>query len=152
LQYTNSTAPTINGGDDSVSINVAGAAGGFPAFSIRTASVQHFVAQPVDDSIVGLGIRVQWTGLGAASPTRMQIALQYATGGNITPNVEMRCIAVDDGDFTIPRQYLGEWEDAGVDSLHIPHQAVLSRFNTVGANVADGIAVIITRIDTTIVK
>ena len=152
LQYTNSTYPTLQAGDDSITVAVAGAAGGFPAFNIKSQSVPHFVAQPVDDSIVGQGIRVQWTGLTAASPTRMQIALQYATGTSTTPNMEMRCIALDDGDFTIPRTYLTEWQDAGVDASNTPHQAVLSRFNTVGANVADGVAVIVTRIDTTIVK
>ena len=151
-QYGNATAPALTAGDDSISVAVAGAAGGFPAFSIRTSSVAHFVAQAVDDSIVGQGIRVQWTGLPSTTTTRMQIALQYATAGNTTPNMEMRCVAYDDGDFTIPRLYLLEWEDAGVDSTHTPHQAVLSRFNTVGANVADGVAVIVTRIDTTIVK
>jgi len=152
LQYTNTAYPALQAGDDSVSVAVAGAAGGFPPFNIKTSSVPHFVAQPVDDSIVGQGIRVQWTGLAATSPTRMQIALQYATGTNTTPNMEMRCIAVDDGDFTIPRIYLQEWQDAGLDASNTPHQAVLSRFNTVGANVADGVAVIVTRIDTTIVK
>lgn len=152
LQYTNATAPVLQPGDDSVTVAVAGAAGGFPAFNIKTSSVPHFVAQPVDDSIIGQGIRVQWTGLPTSTPTRMQISLQYATSGNTTPNMEMRCVALDDGDFTIPRLYLLEWEEAGVDATHMPHQAVLSRFNTVGANVADGVAVIVTRIDTTIVK
>jgi hypothetical protein len=152
LQFSNATAPVLYAGDDSITVSAAGAAGGFPAFSIKTSSVPHFVAQPVDDSIVGQGIRVQWTGLGAGSTTRMQISLQYTQGTATQPNTEMRCIAFDDGDFTIPRQYLQEWEDAGVDASTKPHQAVLSRFNTVGTNVADGVAVIVTRIDTTIVK
>lgn len=152
LQYSNATAPVLQAGDDSITVSAAGAAGGFPAFSIKTSSVPHFVAQPVDDSIVGQGIRVQWTGLPSTTTTRMQISLQYATTGNSSPNMEMRCVALDDGDFTIPRLYLTEWQDAGVDASHTPHQAVLSRFNTVGANVADGVAVIVTRIDTTIVK
>jgi hypothetical protein len=152
IQYVNSEFPALQAGDDSVTVTVAGAAGGFPAFNIKTSTVPHFVAQPVDDSIVGQGIRVQWTGVGATSPTRMQIALQYASGTSATPNMEMRCVAFDDGDFTIPRIYVQEWQDAGVDASNTPHQAVLSRFNTVGANVADGVAVIVTRIDTTIVK
>ena len=152
LQYINSDFPALQPGDDSITVTVAGAAGGFPAFNIKTASVPHFVAQPVDDSIVGQGIRVQWTGIGATSPTRMQIALQYATGTSTTPNMEMRCVAFDDGDFTIPRIYAQEWQDAGVDASNTPHQAVLSRFVTIGGNVADGLAVIVTRIDTTIVK
>jgi hypothetical protein len=152
LQYANQTAPVLQAGDDSISVAVSGAAGGFPPFTIKTSSVAHFVAQPVDDSIVGQGIRVQWTGLPSTTTTRMQISLQYATGSSSTPNTEMRCIAIDDGDFTIPRLYLTEWQDAGLDASNTPHQAVLSRFNTVGANVADGVAVIVTRIDTTIVK
>lgn len=152
LQYTNQTAPALTAGTDSIKVAVAGQAGGFPPFSITAASVPRFVAQPVDDSITGQGVRVQWTGIDVASPTRMQISLQFSDGKSSTPNFETRCVAYDDGDFTIPRQYLTGWEDAGVDSLHIPHQAVLSRFMTVGANVADGIAVLVTRIDTTIVK
>lgn len=152
-QYTNSIRPALTAGDDSLRVDVAGQAGGFPAFSIKTPSVAQFVAQPVADSITGQGIRVQWTGLGATSPTRMQISLQYREGTTgSTPNVEVRCIAYDDGDFTIPRQYVSGWEDAGVDSLNVPRQVVMSRFNTVGANVADGIAVLVARIDTTIVK
>jgi hypothetical protein len=152
LQYSNATGPVLNPGDDSVTVTAAGAAGGFPPFTIKTSSVPHFVAQPVDDSIIGQGIRVQWTGLPSTTTTRMQISLQYATATSSSPNMEMRCVALDDGDFTIPRLYLAEWEDAGIDASHTPHQAVLSRFNTVGANVADGVAVIVTRIDTTIVK
>jgi hypothetical protein len=66
--------------------------------------------------------------------------------------MEVRCIAIDDGDYTIPRQYLTEWQGAGVDADSLPHQVVFSRFNTVGANIADGIAVIVTRTDTTVVS
>lgn len=152
LQYSNQSAPPLTAGTDSIKVAVAGQAGGFPPFSITAPSVPRFVAQPVDDSITGQGIRVQWTGLDVASPTRMQISLQFSDGKSSTPNFETRCVAYDDGDFTIPRVYLTGWEDAGVDSLHIPHQAVLSRFVTVGVNVADGVAVIVNRIDTTIVK
>ena len=152
LLYSNATAPVLQAGDDSVTVSAAGAAGGFPAFSIKTATVPHFVAQPVDDSIVGQGIRVQWTAAAPTTTTRMQISLQYTKGTGSTPDTEMRCIAMDDGDFTIPRQFVEEWQDAGLDSSTKPHQAVLSRFNTIGANVADGLAVIVTRIDTTIVK
>jgi hypothetical protein len=151
-QYTNNVRPTLHAGDDSLLFKVSGQAGGFPPFTLSSPSVPHFVAQPVDDSLTGQGIRVQWTGLPAGSPTRMQISLQYVQGTGTTPNVEVRCIAFDDGDFTIPRQYVMGWEDAGVDSLHSAHQVVLSRFNTVGANVADGLAVLVARIDTTIVK
>lgn len=152
LTYSNIEALAFNGGDDSIRVDVTGEAGGFPAFSIKTASVPRFVAQPVDDSIVAQGIRVQWTPLPLTSPTRMQISLQYATEKHGNPSMEVRCIAVDDGDFTIPRQYLTEWEGAGVDLDSLPHQAIFSRFNTVGANIADGIAVIVTRTDTTLVS
>lgn len=152
LRYTNSTNTALAAGSDSIRFSVQGQAGGFPPFDVKVPSVPHFVAQPVDDSIVGQGIRIQWSGLSAASPTRMQIALQYADATSGTPNLEVRCIAFDDGDFTVPRQYLDGWQDAGVDATPRPHQAVLSRFNTVGFNVADGIAAIVTRIDTTIVK
>ena len=152
LRYTNSTAPSFQAGSDSLRFNVQGVAGGFPTFSIRTASVPHFIAQPVDDSIVGQGIRIQWTGLAATSPTRMQISLQYADANSASPNLEVRCIAIDDGDFTVPRQYLGDWQDAGTDDSPRPHQAVLSRFLTIGANVADGVVAVVTRVDTTIVK
>jgi len=151
-QYTNNVRPNLTAGDDSLFFKVARQACGFPPFTLSSPSVPHFVAQPVDDSITGQGIRVQWTGLPAGSPTRMQISLQYVQGTGSTPNTEVRCVAFDDGDFTIPRQYVSGWEDAGVDSLHSPHQIVLSRFNTVGANVADGLAVLVARIDTTITK
>ena len=152
LTYSNTAAPALSAGTDSVRVDVTGAAGGFPAFSIRTASVPRFVAQPVDDSITAQGIRVQWTPLPLSSPTRMQISLQYATAKNADPSMEVRCIAIDDGDYTIPRQYLTEWQGAGVDADSLPHQVVFSRFNTVGANIADGIAVIVTRTDTTVVS
>ena len=151
-QFSNADRPTLTAGDDSLLFRIAGQAGGFPPFTISSPSVPHFVAQSVDDSLTGQGIRAQWTGLPAGSPTRMQISLQYAEGTSTTPNMEVRCIALDDGDFTIPRQYLTGWEDAGVDSLHAQHQVIFSRFNTVGVNVADGIAVLVARIDTTISK
>ncbi|MFL5563392.1 MAG: hypothetical protein ACJ79K_18150 [Gemmatimonadaceae bacterium] len=152
LTYTNSDAPPLVGGSDSIRVAGTGQAGGFPAFEIRTSSVPRFVPQPVDDSIVGQGIRAQWTPLPATSPTRMQISLQYATAKNAAPTMEVRCIAVDDGDFTIPRQYLTEWQEAGVNNDSLEHQVVFSRFNTVGANIADGVAVIVTRTDTTLVS
>ncbi len=152
LRYTSGTTPALSAGTDSIRFVVQGQAGGFPPFNVNVPSVPRFIAQPVDDSIVGQGIRVQWSGLTAASPTRMQIALQYASGTSATPNLEVRCIAFDDGDFTIARQFLDGWQDAGIDTPHRDHQAVLSRFNTVGFNVADGIAAIVVRFDTTIVK
>jgi len=153
LKYANQSSPPLSAGSDSILFTVSGQAGGFPAFTIATPSLPHFIAQPVDDSIVGLGIRVQWTPLSAASPTRMQISLQYAEAPSSVINMEVRCIALDDGDYTIPRQYLSGWQDAGVDATPRPHQAVLSRFSTIGRAVsADGIAALVTRIDTTIVK
>lgn len=152
IRYANSTAPALSAGSDSIRFIVQGQAGGFPPFNVNTISVPHFIAQAVDDSIVGQGIRVQWTGLTAPSPTRMQIVLQYADASSATPNLEVRCIANDDGDFTIARQFLDGWQDAGVDASPRPRRAVFSRFNTVGFNIADGIAAIVTRIDTTIVK
>ena len=152
VRYTTTSTTRLLTGSDSIRFTVQGQAGGFPPFNVNTASVAHFVAQPVDDSIVGLGIRVQWTGLAAGSPTRVQIALQYADSTSTVPNLEVRCIAIDDGDYTIPRQYLTGWQDAGVDSAPRQRKAILSRFNTIGFNVADGIAAIVTRIDTTIVK
>lgn len=152
LRYVNQVVPPLSAGTDSVRINVGGQAGGFPAFSLTTWTVPHFVAQPVDDSIVGQGIRIQWTGLAPGAPTRMQISLQYSDGTVSNPNIEVRCIAIDDGDFTVPRQYLTDWQEAGVDASNRRHQAVLSRFNTVGGTVADGVVAIVTRIDTTIVK
>ena len=153
LKYANQSSPPRSAGSDSILFAVSGQAGGFPAFTIGTVSLPHFVAQPVDDSIVGLGIRVQWTPLSAASPTRMQISLQYAEAPSDVINMEVRCIALDDGDYTIPRQYLTGWQNAGVDATPRSHQAVLSRFNTIGRSVsADGIAALVTRIDTTIVK
>jgi hypothetical protein len=152
VRYTNGSNNKLLPGSDSLRFTVQGQAGGFPPFNVNTASVPHFVAQPVDDSIVGLGIRVQWTGLSANSPTRMQIALQYADENSAVPNFEVRCIAIDDGDYTIPRQYLTGWQDAGVDAAPRQRKALLSRFNTIGLNVADGVVAIVTRIDTTIVK
>ena len=153
VKYTNQSSPPLSAGSDSILFTVSGQAGGFPGFTIATISLPHFVAQPVDDSIVGLGIRVQWTPLTAASATRMQISLQYAEAPSDVINREVRCIAIDDGDFTIPRQYLAGWQDAGVDATPRSHQAVLSRFNAISKNIApDGLAALVTRIDTTIVK
>ena len=152
VHYTNSSSPALSAGTDSIRFIVQGQAGGFPAFNVNTPSLPRFTARPVDDSIVGQGIRIQWTGLAATSPTRMQLVLQYSDGKSATPNTEVRCIAFDDGDYTIPRQYLEGWQEAGVDSLALQRRVVFSRFNTVGYNVADGIAAIVTRIDTTIVK
>jgi hypothetical protein len=152
MHYTNSSSPALSAGTDSIAFSVAGQAGGFPPFTIRTLSVAPFVAQPVDDSVVGQGIRVQWTGPAVSTTSRMQISLQYTSATGSQPDMEIRCIAIDDGDFTIPRQYLGEWQDAGVDANTKPRQVVMSRFNTIGANVADGIAAVVVRIDTTMIK
>lgn len=150
--WANDSLPDLSPGTDTVTFGATGAAGGFPPFSLRAATVAPFTPQPVDDSVSGTGIRVQWT----PSPnpaSAMQISLQYdsASAGNF-PNAEIVCIARDDGDFTINRIYLSPWMEAGVDSLNVHRQVVFSRFLTTTGQVGDGIITVVVRRDTTAVK
>ncbi|HEX8850158.1 MAG TPA: hypothetical protein VF761_11555 [Gemmatimonadaceae bacterium] len=151
--WTNDSLPNIDPGNDTATFAATGAAGGFPAFSLKAQTVAPFTPQPVDDSATGPGIRVQWT----ASPNQrsaMQISLQYTDSASKTgyPNMEIVCIARDDGDFTISRVYLEPWEKAGVDSLNVHRGVAFSRFLTTTGGVGDAIVTVVARRDTTIIK
>ncbi|NUQ20815.1 MAG: hypothetical protein HOQ09_07625 [Gemmatimonadaceae bacterium] len=151
--WTNDSLPNFAPGSDTVTFKAAGNPGGFPPFSVRAATVQTFTPQPVDDSVTGTGIRVQWTPSPNPS-TAMQISLQYTDSASTTgyPNMEIVCIARDDGDFTINRTFLEPWERAGVDSLHVHRGVAFSRFLTTTSQVGDGFVTVVVRRDTTIVK
>lgn len=151
--WINDSLPNVDPGNDTATFAATGAAGGFPAFSIKAATVAPYTPQAVDDSVTGTGIRVQWT----PSPnprTAMQISLQYADTGSKTgfPNREIVCIARDDGDFTISRVFVEPWQEAGVDSLNVHRQVAFSRFLTTTASVGDAIVTVVARRDTTIIK
>lgn len=150
--WVNDSLPNIDPGNDSATFAATGAAGGFPAFSIKAATVAPYTPQAVDDSVTGTGIRVQWT----PSPnprSAMQISLQYdSTFTSNFPNAEIVCIARDDGDFTISRVYLERWQEAGVDSLNVHRQVAFSRFLTTTGAVGDAIVTVVARRDTVIIK
>lgn len=153
-QWVNDVRPSIKPGSDTVIYAATGVPGGFPPFAVRAPTVATFVPQPVADSVTGTGIRVQWT----PSPTTasaMQISLQYADTAAQTsgiPNMEIVCVARDDGDFSINRTFLDQWEEAGVDSLHRGRQVLFSRFLTTTRQVADGLVTVVVRRDTLVVK
>lgn len=153
--WVNDQFPALRPGTDTVIYKATGVAGGFPPFTLRAPTVAVYAAQSVDDSVTGPGIRVQWTP-SANSATAMQIALQYADTSSTSPSTiptrEIVCIARDDGDFSINRSFLDEWQAAGVDSLNYRRQVVFSRFLTTSATVNDAILAIVVRRDTTIVK
>lgn len=151
--WINDSLPNFSPGSDTVTFKATGVAGGFPPFSIRAPTVAPYTPQPVDDSVTGTGIRVQWTPSPNPS-TAMQIALQYTDSASTTgyPNVEIICVARDDGDFTINRTFVGPWEQAGVDSLHVHRGVAFTRFLTTTSQVGDGFVTVVVRRDTTIVK
>jgi hypothetical protein len=150
--WTNDSLPNMTPANDSVTFAATGAAGGFPAFSLRAPTVAPYTPQAVDDSVTGVGIRVQWT----PSPnpaSAMQISLQYdSTFTSNFPNAEIVCIARDDGDFTINRVYLEPGLEAGVDSSNVHRQVAFSRFLTTTTQVGDAIVTVVVRRDTTLVK
>ncbi|HEX2780229.1 MAG TPA: hypothetical protein VHM30_12070 [Gemmatimonadaceae bacterium] len=153
--WVNDQFPAMRPGTDTVIYKATGVAGAFPPFTVRAPTVAPYTAQSVDDSVTGPGIRVQWT----ASPntaSAMQIALQYADTSSTSPSTiptrEIVCIARDDGDFSINRSFVDEWQAAGVDSLNYRRQIVFSRFLTTSSTVNDAILAIVVRRDTLIVK
>ena len=153
--WVNDQLPVVSPVTDTVIYTATGVAGGFPPFTVRAPTPALFTPQMVDDSATGAGLHIQWT----ASPnssTAMQIALQYANDSSkdkgTIANREIVCIARDDGDFSINRSYLNEWEAAGVDSAGYRRQIVFSRFLTTTGTIADAIVTVVVRRDTTLVK
>ena len=128
--YTNAVEPILYPGSDSSTINVPGAAGGFPAIEVSAKTVEDFTADPVADSGAAGGLVVHWTP-STNSNSAMEIDLVYKTDATATAlNAQIVCLVVDDGDFTVPRQFLLGWERAGEDGNPLDHQVRFTRYLT----------------------
>lgn len=142
--FVNDSLPTANPGADTATVTIPGAAGGFPALTMRARVVENFDAQPVPDSGDASGIVLQWTP--ATQPgTTMQIELRYKTDAAYTlPNEQVICSVVDDGDFRVPSAVLAGWRNAGVDDAPLAREAVFSRFFSRVYEQGDALAVLFT--------
>lgn len=150
--YVNDVVLPAYPGTDTATIAIQGAAGGFPALTMRAPLPADFVAQPVADSATTAGLVVQWTPA-TQTGTTMQILFRYKTASTFpAPNEMIVCNLVDDGDFAIPRSILVAWEDAGLDAEPLAREVVFQRFIDRLYEEGDAVAVLYTTIKRTQTK
>lgn len=144
--YANDSLPTTYPGTDTATVTLAGAAGGFPALTMRGRMVENFTAQPVADSGEATGLVVQWTPA-TQNGTTMQIQLRYKTDASFQfLNQQVVCSVVDDGDFVIPAVLLDGWRNAGVDVQPLARDVLLSRYVSRVYEQGDAVGIIFTTI------
>lgn len=144
--YVNDVALPAYPGTDTATIAIQGAAGGFPALTMRAPLPADFVAQPVADSATTAGLIVQWTP-GTQTGSTMQIQLRYKTESTFpAPNEMIICNVIDDGDFVIPGSLVIAWEQAGHDSQPLAREVVFQRFLDRLYEQGDAVAVLYTAI------
>lgn len=151
--FTNALNPTLYPGADTSVITVPGAAGGFPALTVRGRTVEDFTFEPVADSSTGVGgLLVKWS-----APTlpnsAMEIALVYAGSASSTKiDTQLVCTAVDDGEFSIPRQFLDGWQQAGDDAKPLLHEVHYTRYLTSEARAGDATILLLNSLDKSQIK
>lgn len=151
--YTNALNPTLYPGADTAVITVPGAAGGFPAISVRGRTVEDFTFEPVADSSTGVGgLLVKWSP--ATLPnSAMEIALVYAGSATSTKiDTQLVCTVVDDGEFSIPRQFLDGWQQAGDDSKPLLHEVHYTRYLTSETKAGDATILLLNSLDKSQIK
>lgn len=142
--FVNDSLPTVYPGTDTATVTIPGAAGGFPALTMRARVVENFDMQPVSDSGDASGIVLQWTPA-TQTGTTMQIELRYKTDAAYTvANEQVICSVVDDGDFRVPSSVLNGWRNAGLDDEPLPREAVFTRFFSRVYEQGDALAVLFT--------
>jgi hypothetical protein len=151
--YTNAVTPALYPGADTAFITVPGATGGFPAMTVSAPTVEDFTFEPVADSSTGVGgLAIRWS-----APTKpntaMEIALVYQGSATATGiNTQLVCTVVDDGEFSIPRQFLDGWQLAGDDSQPLAHEVHYTRYLTSAATAGDASLLLITSLDKSQIK
>lgn len=87
---------------DTLQVLVPGAAGGFPATSIRVRTAEPFSIDPVPPPAADSPLTVFWTPPPTAG-SLMTLALRYSTTpGSTLQNAEIYCVFADDGEGTVP--------------------------------------------------
>jgi hypothetical protein len=151
--YTNVSTPALYPGTDTTQITVPGAAGGFPALSVTGGTVDNFTFDTVADSSTGTGgLPIRWS-----APTHpnsaMEVALVYKSSGSATDlDTQVVCTMVDDGEFTVPRQYLDGWQLAGDNSAPLAHEVRFTRYLTSVATAGDASILLINTLDKKLIK
>lgn len=151
--YTNVSVPTLYPGADTATITVPGAAGGFPALSVTGATVEDFTFDPVPDSSTGSGgLPIRWSA--ATHPnSAMEVDLVYKSSATATAlDTQIICTLVDDGEFSVPRQFLDGWQLAGDDSQPLSHEIRYTRYLTSAATAGDASILLINTLDKKQVK
>jgi hypothetical protein len=145
--YVNDSLPTIYPGSDTATVTIPGAAGGFPALTMRARVVENFDMQPVSDSGDASGLVLQWTPA-TQQGTTMQVQLRYKTDPAFdVPNEQVICSVVDDGDFRIPASVLNGWRNAGNDAEPLTREAIFTRFFSRVYEQGDALAVLFTSME-----
>lgn len=145
--YTNATTPTLYPGSDSSAITVPGAAGGFPAITVIGKTVEDFTFDPVADSGGTGGLAIHWSP-STNSNSAMEVALVYKNDPTASAlNTQIVCSLLDDGDFTVPRQFLDGWQKAGEDANPLDHEVHFTRYLTVLATAGDASILLLNTLD-----
>ena len=151
--FTNALNPTLYPGADTSVITVPGATGGFPAITVSGRTVEDFTFDPVADSSTGVGgLQIKWS-----APTlpnsAMEIALVYQSSSTATKiDTQLVCTVVDDGDFSIPRQFLDGWQLAGDDSKPLQHEVHYTRYLTSATTAGDATILLLNSLDKSQIK
>ena len=150
--YTNMTEPTLYPGSDSSTITVPGAPGGFPAIAVTGKTVEDFTFTPVADSADGGGLAIHWSP-STNTNTAMEVALVYKVDPIASsPSLQIVCSLVDDGDFSVPRQFLDGWQKAGDDAEPLDHEVRFTRYLTATATAGDASILLLNTLDKKEVK
>lgn len=98
-----------------ISATVPGTDGGFPTMAVTgTAATEFTFAEiPVGEGVSDIDL--SWTAAPEANRTTMNVSLRYADDSQ-TPNQQIFCSLVDDGEYTVDPLLADRWLNAPADS------------------------------------
>jgi hypothetical protein len=97
---------------DTLTINVPGEAGGFPATTLRVRTAEAFTHDPVGTGTSGQPLTITWTP--ATSPGSLMVfSLRLNTSGTADlPNAQIYCVFNDDGSGEVSASLADVWRSA----------------------------------------
>ena len=105
---------------DTLSIQVPGAPGGFPAVTANIRTAEAFTHDSVVTTPTGQAMTLRWTTTpvpGSLMTFTLRYASPFSTNG--LPNEQIFCAFTDDGTGTIPDDFLSSWRQAPPSSQSV---------------------------------
>lgn len=105
---------------DTLTVQVPGAPGGFPAVSANIRTAEAFTYDSVVTPSTGQPMTLRWTTAPVAG-SLMTFTLRYANpfSADGLPNEQIFCAYTDDGTGTIPDDFLSSWRQAAPSSRSV---------------------------------